>query len=486
MKRLAGMIMTALLSASVCVTAFGAVSTDAAPWAAAHMEEAYAEGLISDTLMQKARSVMTRADFCDMVVTFYEKVTDTVAELPEENPFLDCNRESVQKAYQLGMIAGIEEGIFRPEDALTREQLSILLVRMLEKCGMDLSDFATETTFSDTGNLQQGTQQYLSQAYSAGLLSGYGDNTFRPKQTLTVQEAVTAFLRAYHFYEQSGNRSTEEELETAEYQIEIGGKQIALGQTAEQIQAACGAPARIDEPFSGLQRYIYTTDGKEYFFVTFQDGQAVEIFTPIDTFLYQSLHGGISADQIPFPYVISSVDHCAVLTLESVSVRLPLDYENQVCGILLQTKAFAAVDHLSETISQQQRICLETELLEILNARRMQQGCVKLAENEDLSEVSYAHSNEMAQENYFDYNSLDGRTPFERMQESNLSFHTATEVIARSRGEVVQLYAELIRSAAKNNSVFDNTVTQVEIGIANRGKTLYATVDLYSSMESAE
>ena len=33
MKRLAGMIMTALLSASVCVTAFGAVSTDAAPWA---------------------------------------------------------------------------------------------------------------------------------------------------------------------------------------------------------------------------------------------------------------------------------------------------------------------------------------------------------------------------------------------------------------------------------------------------------------------
>ena len=46
MKRLAGMIMTALLSASVCVTAFGAVSTDAAPWAAAHMEEAYAEGLI--------------------------------------------------------------------------------------------------------------------------------------------------------------------------------------------------------------------------------------------------------------------------------------------------------------------------------------------------------------------------------------------------------------------------------------------------------
>ena len=72
------------------------------------------------------------------------------------------------------------------------------------------------------------------------------------------------------------------------------------------------------------------------------------------------------------------------------------------------------------------------------------------------------------------------------MQESNLSFHTATEVIARSRGEVVQLYAELIRSAAKNNSVFDNTVTQVGIGIANRGKTLYATVDLYSSMESAE
>ena len=87
MKRLVGVAVTALLSVSVCFTAFGAVSTNASPWAVPHMEQAYSLQLISAPLLQQAQDTMTRVEFSEIAVAFYEKVTGTTAPMPEENPF---------------------------------------------------------------------------------------------------------------------------------------------------------------------------------------------------------------------------------------------------------------------------------------------------------------------------------------------------------------------------------------------------------------
>ena len=77
MKRLVGVAVTALLSVSVCFTAFGAVSTNASPWAVPHMEQAYSLQLISAPLLQQAQDTMTRVEFSEIAVAFYEKVTGT-------------------------------------------------------------------------------------------------------------------------------------------------------------------------------------------------------------------------------------------------------------------------------------------------------------------------------------------------------------------------------------------------------------------------
>lgn len=477
MKRLVGVTVTALLSVSVCFTAFGAVSTNASPWAVPHMEQAYSLQLISAPLLQQAQDTMSRVEFSEIAVAFYEKTTGTTAPLPEENPFSDCNEPAALKAYALGIIAGMEPGKFAPENPLTREQMAIMLVRTLEKTGVDMSLYAKKNPFTDTKNINAATVSYIDKAYGADLISGYQDGTFDPKKTLKVQEAVTAFLSAYTFYEgvQNGTSVPKGDAVMAK-NVTINGKELTLGQTTEEITATFGAPTRIDETVYGLDRYIYDGDG--YFWVTFENDSAVEFFTPSSGFAYQGIKGGTVLKDTSNVDSISNVDHCAVMNSEYASARIPLDYENQICGLLLQTKEFASKDALTGSLNNEQKADIEKELLEIINVQRKEAGLTVLTEIEGLDETAGAHSAEMVSKKYFDYKSKDGKTPFQRMMENGVQFHTASEVIATTRGDVVQLYTELLRTAAKQDSVMDSTMTQVGIGVDNDGKTLYLTIDL--------
>lgn len=477
MKRLAGIAVAALLSFSVCFTAFGAVSTNASPWAVPRMEQAYFLRLISAPMLQQAQDTMTRVAFSGIAVAFYEKATGTTAPLPEENPFSDCSDDAAQKAYALGIIAGTEPGKFSPEKPLTREQMAIMLVRTLEKSGVDMTLYAKKNPFTDTKSINAVTVSYIDKAYGAGLISGYQDGTFAPKKTLKVQEAVTAFLSAYTLYESVANGTSVPKGDAVmEKTVAIHGKEVTLGQTVEEIEAAFGKPTRIDESVYGLDRYVYAQDG--YFWVTFDDDAVVEFFTPSSDFTYRGIQGGVILDHAKPVDSISNVDHCAVLNGEYASARIPLNYGNEICGLLLQTKEFAAKDALTGSLNGAQKKSVETELLEIINVQRAEAGRSALIENENLDKTAAAHSTEMAKEKYFDYQSKDGKTPFQRMKENHVEFHTAGEVIAMTRGDVVQLYTELLRTAAKQNSVMDSTMTQAGIGVANDGKTLYLTIDL--------
>ena len=84
----------------------------------------------------------------------------------------------------------------------------------------------------------------------------------------------------------------------------------------------------------------------------------------------------------------------------------------------------------------------------------------------------------MVKNNYFDYNSLDGTTPFGRFMERGKTFGAASEVIVRQRGDVVNVYQEWLRTAAKYTGLMDVTMAEMGVGVAGKSKILYVTVDL--------
>ena len=93
----------------------------------------------------------------------------------------------------LGVIAGYEDGSFKPEKVVTRAEMAKLLVVSL---GLEQGASILEGTsmFNDTvGHWAVG---YINVAAQYGLIKGDGDGNFRPDDTVNYAEASTMCLRA--------------------------------------------------------------------------------------------------------------------------------------------------------------------------------------------------------------------------------------------------------------------------------------------------
>lgn len=515
MKRFAAIILAGMLSISGALPVLAAVETNAGMWAKPSMEFAYTQGLLTDAEMQKAKSPMSRQEFCKMVMRFLRKVTKQEWSASGKSPFTDCTDSDVIAAYEAGIIGGTDPGIFAPEDTLTREQMAIIIARTMGICGVDLTGQAVKNPFRDTAELYAASNRYIDQLYGAKIIAGYADGTYAPFREMTVQEAVVSFVKAYHYtMEQTGGvvtpvlpeketqqkpeeskQETQTE-ETTEMPVEepkqevqvsvalptetvtIGEKKVSLGWTEEELQAVWGKPDRIDETVYGLERYVYLNEYREYFFATIEDGKVAEIFLPGTDFSFMGTSGTGTMANIKDLAYVSSVEHSGVIEYETSDAKVPLDYEGNIAGLLLQKKNFFMEHDPMSTLHLSVREDIEQELLDLIQVRRQLRGLPLLTWDEKLWEAARGHAEDMTAKKYFDYNSPDGTTPFGRIMEEGKTFSTASEVIAKQRGDIVQIYQEWLRSAARQNGLMDQGMQEVGIGVSSRDKELYVTVDL--------
>lgn len=86
-------------------------------------------------------------------------------------------------------IKGYEDGTVRPEAAITRGEVATIFFRLMTN-EFRTANWATENSFSD---VQSGDwyNNAISTCVKAGILTGYPDGTFRPKQAITRAEFAT-------------------------------------------------------------------------------------------------------------------------------------------------------------------------------------------------------------------------------------------------------------------------------------------------------
>lgn len=512
MKRFMAVLLAGMLSLSAAVPSFAAVATNAGEWAKPSIEFAYRQGILSDADLQRAKSPMTRKDFCKMVMRFLNVITQKEWKAAGETPFTDCDDADVTAAYELGIIGGTTPGIFEPNSTLTREQMAIMVARVMKTCGVDLTEKAKKNSFNDTAELFASSNKYIDQLYGIGILAGYQDGGYHPFGEMTVQEAVVSFVKAYRYIEEQTGGKVEiaestvdkadtknddetdakadtkteepkqEEIKVADAAetetVTVGEKKVCLGWTAAELKAVWGEPDRIDSSVYGLERYVYVNDYQKYFFVTMQAGKIVEIFVPGTDFIYNGTSGNGIAANIKNLSHISSLEHSGIVYNTNSEVHVPLDYEGKICGILLQEKNFAQTKDYQSTLQYTTKDAMETELLDLIQVRRLEKGVSLLTADKKLGNAARAHSEDMTAKGYFDYTGSDGSTPFSRILAQGKAFRTASETIAKQRGDVVHIYQEWMRTAAKQNSLTDSSMQEAGVGISAKSKELYVTVDL--------
>lgn len=104
--------------------------------------------------------------------------------------------KAVKWAAATGITTGGNDGLFRPDDSITREQLATFLYRYNRHKGYFTLAFADLSTFPDVGQVSSYAKDALSWANGAKLVNGTGDGRLNPSGGATRGQAA-AILHRY-------------------------------------------------------------------------------------------------------------------------------------------------------------------------------------------------------------------------------------------------------------------------------------------------
>lgn len=96
-----------------------------------------------------------------------------------------------------GIVTGVDDGLFNPNGAITREQLATILYRYAEYVGEDVSARASLSRFTDTGSISAYARDAVSWAVAEGILDGRTATELAPTGECTRAEVATMIARAF-------------------------------------------------------------------------------------------------------------------------------------------------------------------------------------------------------------------------------------------------------------------------------------------------
>ena len=160
-------------------------------------ENGYVNG-ISDELFAPDANI-TRAEFAAMAARILELEDSGYSGVFNDVSEDDWYASSVEAAYAAGIVAG-DNGYFRPNDNITRQEMAVILMRICKPEDGDLS----EPAFADWDQVADWAKEAVAQAVSLGILNGMDDNTFAPGAYATRAQSASVFRRVI---EQTGGGS---------------------------------------------------------------------------------------------------------------------------------------------------------------------------------------------------------------------------------------------------------------------------------------
>ncbi len=181
---------------------FWDISADA--WYLSDAMDAATRGIVNGVtdLTFHADGNFTRAMAVTMLARA-EAVDLETADLPE-NSFTDVPRNKWYAAYvdwaaACGVTQGKTETRFAPDDPITRQEFTAMVVRYLESRGIQLT--AVSLPFQDSSSIADYAVEPLEKAVAAGLIHGYPTGEFKPAKVLTRAEGVTIIMNMVRFTE---------------------------------------------------------------------------------------------------------------------------------------------------------------------------------------------------------------------------------------------------------------------------------------------
>jgi len=193
-----------------------AVSSTSMAWAAvtpgyvsSWARESVSKGISYDILPasfedQNMNQITSRLEFAQVTVKLYESIKGSKVPTPTTNPFSDTQDPSVLKAYSLGIVKGVGNGLFDPQGALTREQAATMLTRVYTKATGNRLTATGVRLFEDDSQISTYARPSIYYMVYKEFVQGTGNNRFTPKGMTTREQTIAMAVRMLD--EVNGNR----------------------------------------------------------------------------------------------------------------------------------------------------------------------------------------------------------------------------------------------------------------------------------------
>ena len=131
----------------------------------------------------------TRAEFAKIVVT-------CLGLEPNENGIVYDDTKShwakgyIATATELGIVNGIGDNLFDPDTVITREQMAAIIYRMAGS-----PEDVKASAFADGSSVSEYAKSAVDYVSQNGIMIGFEDNTYRPKEHTNRAQVATVILR---------------------------------------------------------------------------------------------------------------------------------------------------------------------------------------------------------------------------------------------------------------------------------------------------
>lgn len=160
-------------------------------WAKDYIEVMASKGVINGVGngLYKPTDTLTKAQFITLVVKGMNFERAYYSGIFEDCKEAHWYTSYIETAYKNGLIY-LNTDVFNPNYHITREDMAVISVKAYEKITNNQVNIESTKDFVDAKDISKQSKMYIDKAVSIGILDGMPDGTFRPKDTLTREQAA--------------------------------------------------------------------------------------------------------------------------------------------------------------------------------------------------------------------------------------------------------------------------------------------------------
>lgn len=212
--------------------------SDASPWARGLIQEAQEKQFMNgdrEGLFRPMQAVTRQEAAIALAKALDLQVSNSGASSFSDVPADSWSAGAIEAVRQQGWMKGDSNGAFRPKDEVTREELASVLARAA-KLEAEVSKDDEASPFADSHTVSAWAKESVSAVVSSGIMVG-SDGKFHPQQSVLRQELAAILLRV-----ESANSGLQKIEKVENGKVTIGETTYAVVESLQPFFAASNAP----------------------------------------------------------------------------------------------------------------------------------------------------------------------------------------------------------------------------------------------------